>query len=323
MTDVWEEHPEVYHYTTMAGLNGILDSGTLRATYFPFLNDANEIYQIKPRIEQAAIPIMTRVYETAAASAERRRRMEADGGIPSLAEHDALATVKGLYDVTLGLNGGVRFLQPFIVSFCTHTEDYEKKNGLLSMWRGYGRESGYAIVFDTKALWGLVLEEVKRYRYDMPMMGDAIYDTSPEIFEKEFKPLLDAMDKEFPRIFQEKGGNYKDLNEQFMLSITRYKHRGFSEEREVRIVVSPTDNKLFEAAKKAGEKDKRDPKKICFRDDLAPYIALFDRAEAKLPIKRIIVGPHADKDRRFARLKSHLALRGFEIDVSCSETPLV
>jgi hypothetical protein len=108
-----------------------------------------------------------------------------------------------------------------------------------------------------------------------------------------------------------------------MWSITRYKHRGFSEEREVRIVLSPTDNKLLETAKKAGEKDRRELKRICFRDKLAPYIALFDKAKAKLPIKRIIVGPHADKERRLARLKSHLALRDLEIAVSYSETPLV
>lgn len=324
MVDVWEEHAEVYHYTTVSGLNGILGTGTLHATYFPFLNDAKEIYQIKPRIEQVAIPIMTRVYETAAAANEtRRKKMEEAGGIPYLAEHDALKTVASLYDVTLGLRGGIRFFQPFIVSFCAHTDDYEKQHGLLSMWRAYGRDSGYAIVFDTKRLWDLVKEEVAHYRYDMPMMGDAVYDTGNEIFEKEFKSLIDALDKDLPRIFQEEGGAYTDLNNQFMLSITRYKHRGFSEEREVRIVVSPTDNKLFKEAKKAGEKDQREQKKTCFRDNLSPYVALFDKAKSKLPIKRIIVGPHADKERRLAKLKSYLDLHGLMIDASCSATPLV
>jgi DUF2971 family protein len=325
MADVWDEHLEVYHYTTMAGLNGILGTGTFHATYFPFLNDAKEIYQIKPRIVAAALPIITTVYKDAAAADDaRRKRMDEAGGISYLAEHDASKTVDILYDITLGLRGGIRFFQPFIVSFCTHIDDYEKKNGLLSMWRGYGRDSGYAIVFDTKALWDRVLEEVKHYRYDMPMMGDAIYDTGNEIFQNEFKNLIEALGKDVPRIFLEDGpANYKDLNNAFMLSIPRYKHRGFSEEREVRIVVSPTDDTLFEQAQKAGEKDQRESKKICFKDSLAPYIVLFDKAKSRLPIKRIIVGPHADKDRRFARLKSYLAFRGLEIDVSCSETPLV
>jgi hypothetical protein len=259
MVDIWEEHAEVFHYTTVAGLNGILSKQTLHATHFAFLNDTNEITQIKPRIVAAALPIITTVYEAAAAENEtRRRRMEEAGGIPYLAKHDASTTVDGLYDVTLGLKGGIRFFSPFIVSFCTHKEDYEKKHGLLSMWRGYGKDSGYAIVFDTKALWGLVREEVKHYRHDMSMMGDAIYDTGNEIFQNEFKDLIDALGKDVPRIFLEDGpADYKGLNSAFMRSIPRYKHRGFSEEREVRIVISPTHDKLFERAKKAGEKDQR------------------------------------------------------------------
>jgi len=33
-----------YHYTSLAGLNGIVTSGSIHATYADFLNDAQEIW---------------------------------------------------------------------------------------------------------------------------------------------------------------------------------------------------------------------------------------------------------------------------------------
>ncbi len=326
MVEIWEEHDLVYHYTDQAGLNGILETQTLRATHFAFMNDSKEVYQIKPRLVKTALPITTKLYENvAAANQQATEGMEAAGGIPSLAAHDASAVVDAMYRVTLGLDGGTRFFQPFVVSFCGHREKefYERQNGLLSMWRAYGRDSGYAIAFDTKALADMLKDEKVHYRHDSWAMGDVIYDTGEEVFQKEFKDLIGAMKQDVPRLLKNEGGPYTALNNAFMSNIPRYKHRGFMEEQEVRIVVSPTHDELFERAKAAGEHDEREKKEIKFRDTLTPYIVLFDKAKTKLPINRVIVGPHADKERRLAKLKSYLELRGLKIDVSCSETPLV
>ena len=37
----------------------------------------------------------------------------------------------------------------------------------------------------------------------------------------------------------------------------------------------------------------------------------------------ILPGPHADKESRLEKPRSHLNLRGLKIEVSCSGTPLV
>ncbi len=44
--------------------------------------------------------------------------------------------------------------EPYICSFCNHAGDneYERNNGLLSQWRGYGGEGRFALVFDTSGL---------------------------------------------------------------------------------------------------------------------------------------------------------------------------
>jgi hypothetical protein len=59
MVDIWEEHDVVYHYTTQSGLKGMLESQTFHATYFAFLNDSQEIYQIRPRLVE--IPLGTSI----------------------------------------------------------------------------------------------------------------------------------------------------------------------------------------------------------------------------------------------------------------------
>jgi hypothetical protein len=44
---VVEAHPELYHYTGTAGLKGILESNSFRATYFADMNDAQEIHALR------------------------------------------------------------------------------------------------------------------------------------------------------------------------------------------------------------------------------------------------------------------------------------
>ncbi|MEZ0219113.1 MAG: DUF2971 domain-containing protein [Tardiphaga sp.] len=321
---VWNEHDVIYHYTTLSGLKGILETQTLHATNFAFLNDSKEIQQIRPRLVKTTLPVMTRLYEDAAAANKQAREgMEAQGGIASLAVHDASVVVDVLYRVTLGLDGGTKFFQPFIVSFCGHKEPYERQNGLLSQWRAYGKDSGYAFVFDTKVLADMLKDEKARCRLDTWSMGDVIYDTGEDVFKKEFKGLIDALNHDIPRLLKNEDGPYTALNNAFVSNIPRYKHRGFMEEQEVRIVVSPTHDDLFEKAKAAGEIDTKEKKEIRFRDTRTPYIVLFDKPDSKLPIKRIIVGPHADKESRSEELRSYLDSRNLQIEVSCSETPLV
>ncbi len=322
--DVWNEHDFIYHYTTLSGLKGILESQTLHATHYAFLNDSNEIHQISPRLQETILSITTKLYTDAAdANQQAKREMEAEGGIPFLAAKDASSMVDGIYRVTLGLGGGTRFFQPFVVSFCGHREPYERQHGLLSQWRAYGRESGYAIVFETKVLAAMLKNEIARCRLDSSAMSSVVYDTGEDVFKQEFKDLIEALEEDIPRLLRSEDGPYTSLNNTFMRDIPRYKHQGFIEEQEVRIVVSPTHDELYEKARAAGEIDEREEKGIRFRDALTPYVVLFDVPEPKLPIKNIIVGPHADKERRLEKLKNYLDMKGLNIEATCSETPLV
>jgi hypothetical protein len=159
MPTVADKHDVVFHYTTAAGVEGILESQTLHATHYKYTNDASEMYCITPKLCSLAAPGVRKVYEKLAADRDKRKRIEENGGIEKHVTHDTNALVKALYKVTFGETGQHKFFEPYVVSFCAHNTEYERQNGLLSQWRGYGRDSGYALVFETSALEGLMAQE--------------------------------------------------------------------------------------------------------------------------------------------------------------------
>jgi hypothetical protein len=74
---------------------------------------------------------------------------------------------------------------------------------------------------------------------------------------------------------------------------TMHKHPGFKEEDEYRIVARPLFQHLY---KKVSDGPKRVPISFYTRSGLiVPHIKLF---EPRLPIKRVIVGPHPDAVKR-------------------------
>lgn len=109
----------------------------------------------------------------------------------------------------------------------------------------------------------------------------------------------------------------------FANCITRYKHHGFSEKNEVRIVALPTilNQRLVDMAISDGHilKPEKERKFRKQNGKHVPYIELFNSSEIALPIERIIVGPHTDKETRASALR--VMLRNSEIEITCSEIP--
>lgn len=118
----------LWHYTNLAGLEGITASKTLWATDADFLNDAEEIRHA-PKYLQAA-------WEGAA-------RLAKEGGEDSFAPNDLprILTISTLPDdvtVKVVLEDGP---MPFVTSFCAEAD-------LLSMWRAYATGEGCALGFN-------------------------------------------------------------------------------------------------------------------------------------------------------------------------------
>jgi hypothetical protein len=58
-------HPELHHYTSLAGAEGIFQSNTLWATHFQSLNDQSEVthleHDLTAGVAEATVPILNRL----------------------------------------------------------------------------------------------------------------------------------------------------------------------------------------------------------------------------------------------------------------------
>ncbi len=320
-------YKSLYHYTTISGALGIIKSNQLWATHCRFLNDTTERIHALDAIYHHMHPKVLEFVRQLEKSPSARTFFEKKGG----SEHVALQETKNIVNAQSEAAGN----ECYVVSLCGETTDhYTNKNGLLSQWRGYGKDGGAAIVFDTKKLETLLEKEVVDFSYSHFCLADLFY-------EEDFKSPSEAVAEKISTVVNYGIGVIKEmvLNEKNLIEtenaynalanlVSRYKHRAFKEENEVRIIAWPIhqDKKFKEMAQASGEEVKTEKTRY-FRESLGgitPYIKLLEKLPPnaeKLPIKKIIIGPHKDKEKRKEALE--IALRGHDIEVDISEIPYV
>jgi hypothetical protein len=328
-TNVWDEREYLFHYTTQAGLEGILNSQCLHATHYAYLNDEAEVTALRPKLLELAIQSAKETLEMLARrSPDIKRKMEKDGGVNEIAIREAEVLVGKLYRLTFGGGDQKAATSPFVVSFCAHDENaYEFKHGLLSQWRAYGKNIGYALVFDAKKLGELFLEQGAINWTSGGHFSDVVYDGDDEKFRAEFSTLLECFKNFYPRFITGDFSAISELYIPFTSSTSRFKHRAFREENEVRIVFCPCDDddvkdmKLREPAKYE-EMKSRTVLAREFKEGFVPYIKLLQRDGRQLPITRIIVGPHFGRSESAKKIAQFLQFKGLDIPVEISQTPL-
>jgi hypothetical protein len=303
-----DSYPELHHYTSYAGLSGILESQTIWATHFFHLNDSSEVSLLRdPLTEAARLRLLRALITRQRTSVSLRMFLRKRGGAPRVAEGDADSLVRTLYEKIFG--GGLAV--PFIASFCSHVNDqsYERENGLLSQWRGYGKDGGFCIVFDTTAIVTILEAEFNAYNWTHLQIAPVHYayddievDTLfPELVERCEAFVVRTLDNKHPLV--DEGG----LAPFFMSACPLLKHQGFREEREVRIVAIPADRQVLRSfVAQHPEYDVSERwKTIHLRSDTnVQYVKLNDhRNKAPLPIKRVIVGPSQAQTENLERAR--------------------
>lgn len=103
----------------------------------------------------------------------------------------------------------------------------------------------------------------------------------------------------------------------FMRCATRFKHSGFREEQEIRIV----HIRELQSSVPEGRNPYRRVEFRSHRKSWVPYVSLFSAAGEKLPIKRIIIGPHPRSDLRRRAVELFLRQAGVEAEVYVSRIP--
>lgn len=320
-----EIYPNLYHYTTWDGLQGILDNQTLWATNYKYLNDYSEIILFRNELVSLIYPHVLSAYEELInQSPEKEQKINSLGGLVQVVQNDAEAFVDAQYSA-LGD-------EIYILSFCgPHADPKINNNGLLSQWRGYGVGGGAALVFDTKKIEDILELEAQKFEYSAGLIADLIYSDDEEKLKAELSEELIIL-ADIVKLFFDPANHTPNAKPDaskgyipFIQCISRYKHYGFREENEVRVVALPTviDKKLLELAKQHGRSLKPEKEIKCrVRNGQAvPYIELFDSNDIVLPIEQIIVGPHKEKDQRATALREKL--KDTDIKIICSEIPFV
>jgi len=292
-----QAEPELlYHYTSDKGLYGILESNTIWATHFQFLNDLSECRE--------AIKMWR---ETAAKDTELGKTFETILGV-MLSELSEIRT--------------------FLVSFSD--EDTAKNSAdraaersaagdRLSQWRGYSStRQGYSMGFSKIGLERIVDKTKKTCGMNARLLkclynDDEKSSTINEMY-RQFRQEYEKRDLEI----QESSGDYdksKEVMGKFLpgtgLDLMNlgavFKHQSFREENEWRVALSTTDRAphldLIEFREADGNR--------------VPFVRIpLGLKEPDCPLKRIVVGPALNKEQSVAHLKIELAkagLRGVEV----------
>lgn len=330
-----EDYPELFHYTGINGLAGIIKSQTLWATHPLFMNDTTELIQFKVRFHDILQPVVNNFISEMDKTPASRTAMNKRGGNKKvLAEINGF--IEDMYEFTfLGTQHERAFAEPFVVSFCTTDNIEVKQHGLLSQWRGYGQEGGYAIEFDTELLSKLLIQEAEKWQpgYDL-FAGNVVYSNEADKkISEEFGEDIKKMSSHFRTFLgngdqESLGAIYNSL----VKCACRYKHWGFHEEKEVRIIAIPPNKDVFQLLvderKAKGLITERVERRHFVRMGTpVPCIHLLDGIthlpDSPLPITRIIVGPHRDKQKRKHAVESLLSRYQLNIPVTVSEIPYV
>jgi hypothetical protein len=134
MSKISDTHPELFHYTTAAGLAGILENNSLWATHASFVNDEEETLCFYHRILPLILrPIFLQLIEESKAKPAFQKAL-GDKTVEDFCEEqfaqimDAIRTTAAtMYD-------------HYITSFSAPSNDWVRENGLLSQWRAYGQD---------------------------------------------------------------------------------------------------------------------------------------------------------------------------------------
>ena len=122
------KEPEyLYHYTSFKGLKGIIDSKSLRFTDYRSLTDRSEFSYSK----ELLCEVIKDFFPFVQTMSEEERKKNA-----------ALIWEIFVKD---------KLPKAYLLYLCEH-EGQDQANGLLSMWRSYGQNGGYSLVFDKTKL---------------------------------------------------------------------------------------------------------------------------------------------------------------------------
>jgi hypothetical protein len=284
------ETETLFHYTTAAGLLGILETKRIWATDLRFLNDAQELTYGR----QAVIDAI-----------EARKLREIDPGKyaykgeAGLQEAGARAE---LFDLVLDHNRtSVGFCDygVYVTCFCQNGD-------LLSQWRGYGGDHGYSVEFPKGEL-----ERALAAMHGYPP-ASGLFRVRYGPANAKAKGMLAA-----GHVAKTSNGGHAGIKPHHVALavnslLAQIKHPGFEAEEEWRLVIGLT------ISGEAGNPPRQRTMYRATPRSIVPYLEIpFDPGA----IVRINVGPGSNAEVRTGGVERLLKTLGLSAEVSYSKVP--
>lgn len=302
----------LFHYTTGNGLIGILRDGNLWSTAYYCTNDESELNAGRDVLR----PTFTSVNSRLIQSGDERPRIFASRGV-NISDY-AYGFEQTIISVALSA------ICVYVTCFCKAADEQDFTHGLLSQWRGYGSDGGYALQFSRKKLQaqinsiqnehiGYALQDVY-YSTENPLKEKVAKHA--DAFSKGYLEYLDSL-AEFRIDRREVQNPTATLTDGPLETLFDYfihtKNRHFGEERECRMSL----RRPVSAAKQ-----NQPVVDYLNRNGLiVPFVRTPPAFDVLQCIDWIIVGPGNRLRNRVTAVQQMVRQRGLNIQVRPSHIP--
>jgi hypothetical protein len=295
----------LFHYTSAQGLIGVVQNKVLWSTAYFCTNDEEELKVGKgilvPALSaylRASRPqLLTRPWVDLNAYAEQFEKM-----------------IIGLV---------LSEVCTYITCFCRASDEKSFHHGLLSQWRAYGEDGGYAIQFSRKKLQialskaneALGLEyDLRDVHYDPNNPLQSVVLSHGDKFGEAFVAFIDSLDRGTNEPTESPLGSLtKGPLESLFNYLTYTKSGHFSEEREVRLSLIQPNASSFPGL--PAHYINRRGLIVPYRETPQKQFRLLDCIEA------IIIGPNSRMGARYESVCQMARQSDLEVDVRRSEIP--
>tara|TARA_R100001460_G_scaffold85853_1_gene127194 strand:+ start:36 stop:1046 length:1011 start_codon:yes stop_codon:yes gene_type:complete len=291
-----EKPVKLYHYSSLYGVEGIIQSNHLWATDFRCLNDSSELFYGAELLSKELVKYGESLPKPEASVVNKLAGYFKD-------HHEEYRN----------------FLETYVVSL---TEDPD----VLSQWRAYADSAkGHCIEFDfsDSDLFTIISAETPWAMEILPVIYDK--EHQKELIASGIKQLIGylnstewTLEKISGATETEQGSIMGLLMHAFDPFIIAFKHPGFAEEREWRAIVACANN-LTDGRRKKRETDYGESHYVECIFIQGDEHRLWQRE--RLPITGIIHGPLAP-DGAIERLRQHIDMHGYSSDVAFSESSI-
>lgn len=276
----------VYHYTSTAGLMGILSSKKVWLTDAGFLNDTEEL-----------------TYGARRTAVRLREQAVKQKGLTSQKNSDyVISTLQSIADSIERINepNTARFEFPSVACFSMSRDD-------LSQWRGYASD-GYCVAFHRESLRTHMVPDgvVLGAGQNIPMLMDISYGNDAEVLiDEQISLMISALHDHGPGAAPSGVENYYLIKQLIVPILVLIKHPAFAMEREVRMYLINPGSTKFRASKLGP----------------VPYTQVGFEKEA---VAEVMVAPGSNAERRAQAAQVFLDAHNYaSVHVTSSTAPFV